>query len=769
MKRYDFNTGWTYAAGDGPSAGITLPHDAMLHTKRCPDNPGSAGQAFFSGGTYRYVKQFCPPAEWKGQHVKLQFEAVYKDAIVRLNGREIASHAYGYTPFWADCGILRDGVNIITVTCSNKDQPDSRFYSGAGIYRPVWAWAGDGITEEDIRITTMSLDPAVVRIMIAHSGDGAQDEHVQIADGSNVVAEGDTRDGVWDAAIPDAKLWSADSPHLYTCICGDVSVRFGIRKMQWSPKGLYINGKETLLKGGCLHTDSGLLGTATYAEAEKRRVRILKESGFNAIRSAHNPCSRALLIAADELGMYIMDETWDMWYYSKTPHDYASQWKDHYLEDITAMTDRDYNHPSVIMYSIGNEVAEPADEKGLRYEKEMVQYLHMLDPTRPVTGGFNLMIIANAGKAKGDDALQKMNGLNSTRFNQIAQKVGSGMNRFANGRKADAATAPALDALDIAGYNYASGRYPKEGKCHPERIILGTETFPADIAKNWQMVQKYPYLAGDFMWTAWDYLGEAGLGAWGYTEDSRYFSKPYPWLLADAGAYDILGNPGGEAYLAAAVWHALDKPAICVQPLNHPGTTPYKGAWRGTSSIPSWSWSGCEGNKARIEIFYDCHHVTLSLNGASLGKRRMKGCMAVYNTKYEPGELICVAYDAKGKEVARSSIHTAKADEIQVRILPPAAAKPGEIVYVPICIADGEGTAESSMDRKLAVYADGADLLAYGSANPRTEESFLSGVYTTYYGRSLAILRMPQSGKAVIHVAAGDEGECARAEILVEE
>ncbi len=771
MKRYDFNTGWTFSAGDGPSRGVTLPHDAMLHTERRADNPGGSGQGYFGGGTYKYVKQFCPPAEWKGQRVKLQFEAVYKDALVRLNGREIASHAYGYTSFWADCGILRDGTNIISVTCSNKDQPDSRFYSGAGIYRPVWAWVGDGITDEDIRITTMSLDPAVICVMVAQSKEGTpQDVHVQILDSGSCVAEGDTWNGILDLVIPDAKLWSAESPHLYTCLAGDVSVRFGIRKISWSPKGLCINGKETLLRGGCMHTDSGMLGTAAYKDAELRRVRILKKSGFNAIRSAHNPCSRALLEAADELGMYIMDETWDMWYYHKTPYDYASQWQEHYLEDIMAMTDKDYNHPSVIMYSIGNEVAEPAEDKGLRYEKEMVQCLHMLDPTRPVTGGFNLMIIANAGKEQGDDDLQKMNGLNSTMFNMIAQKVGSSMNNYANGRKADEATSPALDALDIAGYNYASGRYSKEGKSHPNRIILGAETFPTDIAKNWQQVQALPYLTGDFMWTCWDYLGEAGLGAWGYTEDSKYFSKPYPWLLADSGAHDILGTPNGEAYLAAAVWHALKRPAICVQPPNHPGTTPYKGAWRGTNSISSWSWNGCEGNKVRVEVFYDCDHVSLYQEGVKKVTRKAKGCMAVFNVKYAPGHLGCIAYDADGHELSRSSLQSADPDKVRVRIQPEkTTAKPGEIVYVPIVLADDNGTVESNMDRKLAVYAEGAELLAYGSANPRTEESFLSGVYTTYYGRSMAILRMPQSGKATIHVAAGEEGEEARAEILVQE
>src|SRR5699024_6997743 len=190
----------------------------------------------------------------------------------------------------------------------------------------------------------------------------------------------------------------------------------------------------------------------------------------------------------------------------------------------------------------------------------MVEYIHSLDGSRAVTGGMNLMIISRSAKGKGiykedggrDDGGKQnaMSGMSSTMFNMITSMVGTGMNKAANSKKADAATSPALDALDIAGYNYASGRYPLEGKAHPERVIFGSETFPQDIAKNWEMVERYPYLIGDFMWTAWDYLGEVGLGAWAYTPDGRGFNKPYPWLLADTGAIDILGNPTAELFLA---------------------------------------------------------------------------------------------------------------------------------------------------------------------------------------------------------------------------
>ncbi len=743
MIRFDFNTGWRC---NGQA--VTLPHDAMIHEPRKADAPGGSAVGFFPGGKYTYEKRFTLPEGWAGKAVKLQFEGVYKNAQVSVDGKPLGGAVYGYIPFWVDCGILAAGEHTVTVTCENADQPDSRWYPGAGIYRPVWVWVGDGLTAEDVRITTLSIAPAVVRVTA--KGEAAPAE---ILDGGNVVAS-----GCGEITIPKAKLWSDEHPHLYTCRVADQEIQFGVREIKWSPQGLFINGQETKLRGGCVHHDSGILGAATYDESEWRRVRILKEAGYNAIRASHNPCSRAMLDACDHYGMYLMDESWDMWFHHKSPHDYASQWRAHYLDDLKAMVDRDYNHPCVIMYSIGNEVSEPAKPEGVEKTKEMVAYLHSLDANRPVTGGFNLMIIANAAKGKGiydeesggrkNDSDKAMSGMNSTMFNFITSLVGTGMNKAANSKKADAATAPCLDALDMAGYNYASGRYAMDGKLHPDRIIFGSETFPQDIAKNWAMVKQYPYLIGDFMWTAWDYLGEAGLGTWAYTSDGKGFSKPYPWLLADAGAFDILGNPNAEAFHAAAVWGKLDKPAIAVQPVNHPGVTPAKGSWRGSNGIPSWSWQSCEGNKAVVEVYFDCARVELLLNGKSLGKKAVKGCKASFKTKYAPGTLEAIAYDASGKEIARHALTSAKAAKVCIRP-EKKQVRAGEIVYVPICVGDG-GIVECNADRQLTVTVVGGELLAFGSANPRTEEVYHTGAFTTYYGQALAIVKAGKPGTMTI-------------------
>ncbi len=765
MKKISFNQNWTC---NGKA--VTLPHDAMIHEKRVPGHASGSAQAFFPGGSYVYEKTFEKPS---AEHVVFQFEGVYKNAKVFINGKEAGGVPYGYIPFFVCADeLLVDGENTIRVECENNDQPDSRWYTGAGIYRPVWLWTGpkNSIAPEAVKVQTVSIDPAKVRIMT----DCDSEPVVQILDGDKVVAEGKGHDV--ELTVPNATLWSENTPKLYTCVvtadCDVAETKFGIRTISWDNKGFYINGVRTLLRGGCVHHDNGILGAATPDEADYRRVKMMKEAGFNAIRSAHNPCSRAMLDACDELGVYMMDESWDMWFHHKNKYDYATHWRKNYLADLQAMVDRDYNHPSVVMYSIGNEVSEPAKDEGVEKTKEMVAFLREKDGTRPVTGGFNLMIIANAKKGKGiyneeggmaNDNADKMQGMNSTMFNMITNMVGTGMNKSANSKAADEATSPCLDALDMAGYNYASGRYPMEGKCHPDRLIYGSETFPQDIAKNWAMVKQYPYLIGDFMWTAWDYLGEVGIGAWAYTKDGTGFNKPYPWLLADTGALDILGDPNGEMFLAQAAWGLLQKPVIAVQPVNHPGKNPAKMAWRGTNALSSWAWQGCDGNKVIVEVYTDAALVELFINGKKVGKSKVKGCKATFKTRYQSGKIEAVAYDAGGRELLRSELNSA-IGKISICVEPEKiVAAAGEVVYVPVTLKGENGVVEHNADRKLTVTVEGGELLAFGSANPRTVENFDEGTYTTYYGKALICVRVEKD----CTITVTDGKETVKAEIAV--
>lgn len=801
MEKFAFNDGWMYGVKGREKKRVVLPHDAMLAEERDAGSAGGSACAFFPGNIYEYEKVFAVPEEWREKHVVFQFEGVYRNAVVSINGKKAGGAAYGYIPFFVDGDefLTYGAENRISVTADNSMQPNSRWYSGGGIYRPVNLWVGkkNGIEPEGIRVTTVSIQPPRICVEVETV---SRELLVEILDGERIVASGQPdragEENRITLEIPGGKLWSAEKPECYTCrvtlseggeVVDVAEAFFGIRKLEWSKKGFFVNGKETLLRGGCIHHDNGILGAAAYAESEWRRVRMLKQAGYNALRISHNPSSTAMLEACDALGMYMIDETWDMWYNRKTKFDYGMDFMEHYEADIRSLVSRDYNHPCVVMYSIGNEVSEPAQKRGVELAERMVEYFHALDHIRPVTAGINLMIISRSAKGNGiysEDGEgrdtsneKKMQGMNSTVFNMITSMVGTGMNKGANSKKADAATSPVLDALDIAGYNYASGRYPLEGKAHPDRVLYGSETFPQDIAKNWEMVKKYPYLVGDFMWTAWDYLGEAGIGAWAYTPDGKGFDKPYPWLLADVGALDILGNPNGQMFWAQAVWGLLQGPVIAVRPVNHPGVTPAKGSWRGTNALPTWSWHGCEGNRAVVEVYTDAAEVELYLNERKLGRKKVKGCRAVFRTKYEPGALKAVSFDSAGNQTGEGNLKTA--EEIGLWLTPETGLaktvqgettasgrtlETGEVAYIRVRLGDGNHNVEANADEKISVMVSGGELLGFGSANPRTEERYDSGSFATYYGQALIAVRA--GGRGVLTVTARG-GENHRAECRI--
>lgn len=779
MKKQSFNTGWT--CNGKP---VTLPHDAMIHEQRTADAVGGSAHGFFPGGVYTYEKTFPAPAEWEGKHVLFRFEGVYKNSTVSINGKTAGGRPYGYIPFevCADGLLNYGGENTITVTADNSQLPNSRWYTGSGIYRPVSVIVGgpDRIEWQGVRITTLSWQPARIRVDTKIAGSG--EIKVEIMDTADAVIASGTGASV-ELDIPDAKLWSDETPDLYTAhvtlskdgmVVDEVTETFGIRFIEWSPKGLFVNGKETLLRGGCFHHDNGILGAATYEESEDRRMRIMKENGFNALRSSHNPTSDALVRACDKYGMYLIDETFDMWYMRKSKFDYGKDFEEWWQADTTAMVERDYNHPSVIMYSVGNEVSEPAQARGVEQTRAFVALIHGLDATRPVTCGFNLMILTSAAKGKGvykdpdKDAEKKDAGKaaeqketnGSLMFNIIASFTGTSMNKAGNSDKADKVTSPALRELDICGYNYGSGRYPLEGSKHPERIVFGSETFPQDIYKNWEMVKKYPYLIGDFMWTAWDYLGETGLGAWSYT-GGMPFGRPYPWLLGGAGVIDILGIPDASCRYAQMVWGLLDKPVIGVRPCNHPRVRVSKSVWRGTNAIESWAWQGCNGNKAEVEVYSTADSVELYINGLSIGKKKLMEHKAMFKTRYNAGTITAVALDAAGHEINRSELHSASGTPQLTAVPETDTIKAGGIAYIPVTIQGANGVVESNADRKLTATVTGGTLLGFGSANPCTKERYDAGNFTTYQGRALAVVRGDEPGEIKLTVSDGKQSASA--------
>ncbi len=768
MKRVSFNDGWKYKSDTmSDSICVTLPHDAQISAERSKDADGGSGHGYFKGGVYTYKKKFTALAEWKDKHIELLFEGVYKNATVTLNGKRLAEHRYGYTPFTVtlDEALYYKEENELTVVADNSKLPNSRWYSGGGIYRPVFLLEGNKkgyIKNNGFTVKTKSVNPPTIFVKTETNNKEAS-VTVEIWDGNNIVAasSGDTADIV----IENAKLWSDENPKLYKAVAkmsvdGQVvdesETLFGIREITYSTKGLFVNGKETLLRGGCIHHDNGLLGAATFDESEDRRIRIMKENGFNAIRMSHNPSSRALLEACDRHGMYLIDEAFDMWFNRKNPFDYGMDFDSCYKEDITAMIEQDYNHPSVIMYSIGNELAEPVTEKGDKVADEMIGLIRSLDNTRPVTSGVNLMVMGRAAKGNGiyNDGEQNTGAKKQTSvedngevkngsliFNMMASFIGPNMNKGGNSKKIDALTSPFCDKLDIVGYNYGSGRYPLDATAHPDRILVGSETFPQDICKNWNMVKKYPYLIGDFMWTAWDYLGEAGIGAWSYT-GGMAFNRPYPWLLAGAGVIDILGNPDMSCKYAGVVWNRIEKPVIGVKPVNHPGVRVSKSTWRGTNAIESWSWSGCDGNKAEVEVYSKADSVELFLNGSSVGKKKLKDCKAIFKIKYQSGTIKACDYNADGTKRSESQLVSATGDFKVKATLEKENCKLNDIIYVDIAITGENDIVESNADRLLKCNTIGCELLGFGSANPCTKESYVSGEFTTYLGRAQAVVRI---------------------------
>ena len=388
----DFLRSWRFYRYDKPDEVkiVHLPHDAMITEPRSKCLNG-ANSGYFPGGRYLYEKDFEIASEQIGQYIALVFEGVYRCATIYINEKKLAYHAYGYTEFTVDISdTVQAGTNHLKVDVDNSLEPNSRWYSGSGIYRPVHLVIRPKDHIRNVRITTKSIIPAVITV----TADAPSEATVKIYDEQTLVAEG----VLGDIEIPHAKLWDAEHPNLYRAVlnCGadTEEVEFGIRKLTWSAQtGVCVNGKEVKFRGACIHHDNGFLGACEFDAAAERRIRILKEAGYNSIRSAHNPTSRSILRACDRLGMYVMDETFDMWYIPKTYHDYSRDFYDNYKADIQSLINRDYNYPCVVMYSVGNENSELGDDKGIQLLKEQSSLVKSLDSTRIVTIGANLMLM----------------------------------------------------------------------------------------------------------------------------------------------------------------------------------------------------------------------------------------------------------------------------------------------------------------------------------------------------------------------------------------
>ena len=784
MKATSLLTGWTcrHLGDTAPGKTVTLPHDAMLAEPRTALSAGGTNTGWYEGYDYEYRRTLTVPEnELADTHI-LEFEGVYHNAEVWLNGQKAAFRPYGYTNFYVDCApYLHAGENELRVIARNADQPNSRWYSGAGIYRPVQLWTAKGahIALNGVKICTLSLDPAIVEVRVKTTAPGTV--RLMVDDLPAVQQESDG-EAVFTLTLDNARLWTPETPNLYTCRVSfaddEVTETFGVRKVEWGTDGFLLNGKRYIIQGACIHHDNGLLGAVCDPDAVARKVRLLKENGYNAIRSAHNPCSKALLAECDRQGMLVMDEYIDHWYIHKTEHDYVDYFNDWWHQDLTDMVEKDYNHPCVVLYSTGNEVSETAQKRGIALTKEMTDFLHGLDDSRPVTCGVNIFFNflssigfgvysdekakkeaerAEKAKQRGEKTAKKK-AVGSQFFNNLAGLLGDEfMKRGATLHGCDVKTRDAFANMDIAGYNYGIYRYKHDLKKYPQRLILGSETFCNDAYKFRELAKQEPRLVGDFVWAGMDYLGEVMVGSWEYADYAETFDGGPGWVSAGSGRIDLTGKPLGEALYTRVALEADNGPYIAVCPVNHTGDRHSPSAWKMTNAMPSWSWTGCEGRKANVEVYARAARVELVLNGHTVGSKTLKNdCLARFSIPYESGTLEAVSYDAADHEIGRYKLQSAGGATSLTLDAEEPAAQTGHLCYVRLRYTDENGITKPLMRGNIQVQVRGGTLVGLGSACPFNKHSYLDSETDTYYGEALAIVRMGDGDAMTIAASDGE-------------
>lgn len=726
---------------------LDLPHDWSVEDlpgKGTPFDSAAVSQVqggFTVGGTGWYRKTFDVPASEKGRRLVIQFDGVYMNAEVWLNGQRVGAHPYGYTSFWFDLTdhVNFGGRNVVAVKVKNEGE-NSRWYSGSGIYRHVWlktldplhvAQWGTYVTTPEVsadrakvvmRTTVRNDADAAARVrLVTRLLDSSGAEAARAEDGGGVEARG-SREFEQDAALRAPALWSPERPTLYTAVTevyrdgrvtDRVETKFGVRTITFEvARGFRLNGQTVKLKGGCLHHDNGPLGARAYDRAEERRVELLKAAGYNALRMSHNPPSPAFLEACDRLGMLVIDEAFDTWSEQKNPHDYSLYFDKWWQRDIESMVARDRNHPSIIMWSTGNEIPNRQRPEVARLSKTLADYVRKLEPTRPVT---------------------------------------SAVNELREDKD------PYFATLDISGYNYAAGGdhmkqslYETDHARVPDRIMVGTESYPLEAFDAWMNVVDHSYVIGDFVWTAFDYIGEASIGWRGYWQESSF----YPWNLAYCGDIDICGWKRPQSFYRDALWKEnqlsvfvrAPRPSFEPNPKRQPWSK-----WHWHDVLPDWNWKGYEGKALDVDVYSSCAEVELFLNGRSLGRQetnRSTQFKATWSVPYQPGTLKAIGYGRQLRTaVANAELSTAAAparvrltaDRVKVK------ADGQDLSYVTVEVVDARGVRHPKADNLFRFAVEGpGSIIGVGNANPVSTESFQQPQRKAWQGRALVIVK---SGK----------------------
>jgi len=787
MRRADWNNDWTYYSREQPEkkTKVTLPHDAMIHEKRIPKLIGGETSAYFPGGKYIYEKQFIADESMAEGTVLLEFDGVYQKSRVFLDSECLGGRVNGSSQFLIDLtGRLKPSrEHVISVEADNTQVPNSRWYTGSGIYRGVrlltsgltYITPGGAklkTTDEHTLLVTLAVNSPEgdakpeIRLNIRKDREAAQFCEVSI----RVKEQPGGYLFEYELKVESPEPWSAENPVLYELRAEVLNAAlgekldtecflFGFRTITVDAQnGFCVNGAEIKLRGACIHQDNGILGAAAHREAVYRKATRLKEAGFNAVRTAHNSPSRYLLEACDEIGLYVMLEFSDVWRAGKNEYDYALYFDGEWERDIASMVEKAGSHPSVIIYSVGNEIYDLANEEGARTNQMLCGKLWELDGTRPVTNCFNVLGALRKPSAKplkrpsvspGDLSDPRREGPQSpligSKLLNMAVVLMPKISRMVKPKQIEENIGGVLDNLDIVGFNYGTHLSESLHKLSPRRVMVHSETYPSLIGQTWDVTKRSRHVVGDFMWTGWDYLGEAGIGVCQYGSEMRRLNKPYPCICAGTGVIDITGYLTASAHYAKTVFTGEKTPYIAVRPLQYSGQKRKMSTWRFTDAVHSWSFPGYEGVKANIEVYSAADSVELFLNGNSFSRSKVREYTARFTVSYEPGCLSAVAYEADGSQAGWSEIKSAS-EKIRLHLVPEEPiqtlknsiygyssdeSKTG-LIFINIALTDEAGTCHILRDQLISVKVEGGgELAAIGSGNPITQEEYTGDSFTT--------------------------------------
>ena len=768
MNRIGLNREWLFKQGQGVhgvEAGVDwqlvdLPHDASISLPRQSSAVGGGSNAYYPGCNCLYEKEIDIPEAWMGGHVLIEFEGIYMNAVVTLNRQLVGRQPYGYTSFHCDLTPwMKVGKNTLRVEANNGGLANTRWYSGSGMYRPASLLVGGAVRTGpwDVSIrtpdATASFSTAMVSTIARNSGTEpveilvrssilSGDEMLSVVESSVELPAGGFQEVMQQIRVTGSRLWSTAAPFLHTLrtelfregdLLDKTETRFGFRTISVDAvNGFRLNGQPLKLKGGCVHHDCGLVGAAAYARAEERKVELLLASGYNAVRCAHNPPSVAFLDACDRLGVLVIDEAFDCFRHGKNPGDYSLNFEEWWERDLTAMVLRDRNHPSVVIWSTGNEIIErDGRSDGAVWARRLAEKVRALDPSRPVT---------NALCDLWEDAIPQ-------------DTPEAKMTRWED------ATTAFTSPLDVVGYNYLLHRYERDAGKYPGRIICGTETFPKDAFDYWEATERLPHVIGDFVWTSMDYLGEAGIGHV-KEKDTEPFLKPFPWHHANCGDIDICGNKRPQSYYRDCVWGISNAPYIAVHKPEDFAKTMTLSPWAWQDVASSWNWPGWEGKPCMVDVYGMDDEIVLTLEGREVGRKpcgKANQYLASFEVAYQPGVLEAIGLRG-GVESSRSVLVTSGV---------PAAIRLsvdrecldggfGDLAYVRVEVLDGEGRLVPNAANRLLFAVHGAgSLLAVGNGDPASDESFAGPVRSVWHGKATAVVRANgEPGEILLTVSA---------------